>query len=520
MAHLPKGQGIFLPPFKAWLASNIPAVYDNTMSYYEELVALIKYLQDIVVPAVNDNAAAVTAISEAQETLQAYVDNYFDNLDVQEEINNKLDQMAEDGTLQEIITQYIQANTAWCFDTVASMKTADNLINGSFAQTLGYHSKNDGGASLYKIRTITNDDVVDEGSIIALADDTLVAELILNSEVNVKQFGCYGDDTHDDTAALQNAINFVISNYQYQLNIPRGFYLITSKVTINERCRIVGIGSRIPVIKGSGENSYVEITKGNNTFIYRLEIKNVSFSADSSAKYALYCDHINESSFENVEIGYGTVCDFYAKNMEITNFYNCRFTNSTLGLHLDDGCVNNIFYTCNFWDNATVVKMTTGVTNTVFNDTWFEKWDDHCIDMNDASDIVGLTFNNCYFLQTNNTKTSSNMFTENVISLGYRIEFDKCLFLFPYTTDSTISLFHISMNSAVKRKFINIDNCSLIQKGNMKSWIDDANVLTPTTIQVEFKGTKWADIPYLSDNKCKIHGLVNLNTLTSLFSLV
>ena len=77
MAHLPKGQGIFLPPFKAWLASNIPAVYDNTMSYYEELVALIKYLQDIVVPAVNDNAAAVTTISEALETLQTYVDNYF-----------------------------------------------------------------------------------------------------------------------------------------------------------------------------------------------------------------------------------------------------------------------------------------------------------------------------------------------------------------------------------------------------------------------------------------------------------
>ena len=89
---LPKGQGLIpMPPFKAWLASNIPAVYDNTMSYYEELVALIKYLQDTVVPAINSNAEAITILSNAIEQLQQYVDSYFENLDIQNEINNKLD---------------------------------------------------------------------------------------------------------------------------------------------------------------------------------------------------------------------------------------------------------------------------------------------------------------------------------------------------------------------------------------------------------------------------------------------
>lgn len=109
MATLPKGQGIIpLPPFKAWLASNIPAVYDNTMTYYEELVALIKYLQDTVVPAVNDNASAITTISNAVEQLQKYVDDYFENLNVQEEINNKLDQMVTDGTFEDVIGQYLR----------------------------------------------------------------------------------------------------------------------------------------------------------------------------------------------------------------------------------------------------------------------------------------------------------------------------------------------------------------------------------------------------------------------------
>ena len=106
---------VHLPPFSAWLASNIPAVYDNTMSYYEELTSLLKWLDTEVVPNVN---SAITLAN----TLRNYVENYFKNLDVQEEINNKLDQMAEDGTLQEIITTYIQSNVAWTFDTVADMK--------------------------------------------------------------------------------------------------------------------------------------------------------------------------------------------------------------------------------------------------------------------------------------------------------------------------------------------------------------------------------------------------------------
>ena len=202
MAHLPKGQGVVpMPPFLGWLASNIPAVYDNTMSYYEELTSLIKYLQDSVVPALNADSEAITVLSN-------FVEHYFDNLDVQEEINNKLDQMAEDGTLQEIIGEYLNATAVWGFDTVADMKASTNLINGSYARTLGYGAKNDGGASLYKIRTITNDDVVDETHIIEMADDTLIAELINPFEIYPDNF-----TGSTDTAKMQNAIDYAVAKY-------------------------------------------------------------------------------------------------------------------------------------------------------------------------------------------------------------------------------------------------------------------------------------------------------------------
>lgn len=128
MAHLPKGQGVFLPPFKAWLASNIPAVYDNTMTYYEELCALIKYLQDVVIPALNHNAEAVTTIATAVEQLQKYVENYFKNLDVQEEINNKLDAMAEDDTLQEILSECVPNRYLDNYSTHCQTVTVDGNV--------------------------------------------------------------------------------------------------------------------------------------------------------------------------------------------------------------------------------------------------------------------------------------------------------------------------------------------------------------------------------------------------------
>ena len=71
------------------------------------------------------------------------------------------------------------------FDNVESMQEAENLINGSFAKTMGYYTKNDGGASLYKIRTRTFEDIIDNGSIIEMNNESLVAELI-SVNINVK----------------------------------------------------------------------------------------------------------------------------------------------------------------------------------------------------------------------------------------------------------------------------------------------------------------------------------------------
>ena len=96
-----------VPPFVQFCCAAIPQVFDDSLSYYEALCAMWKYLNDTV-NVINNNATITEEQLEAYKELESYVEHYFDNLDVQQEINNKLDQMVEDGTLTVLIGAYCQ----------------------------------------------------------------------------------------------------------------------------------------------------------------------------------------------------------------------------------------------------------------------------------------------------------------------------------------------------------------------------------------------------------------------------
>ena len=121
-----------ISPFKNFCITvgNLPTSYLESMSYYEMLCWLCKYIENTINPAINQNA-------EALEELQSYVANYFDNLDVQDEINAKLDDMADSGVLAEIInvemigtlSNLTTTDKTDLVSAINEVNTAANLLN-------------------------------------------------------------------------------------------------------------------------------------------------------------------------------------------------------------------------------------------------------------------------------------------------------------------------------------------------------------------------------------------------------
>ena len=93
-------------PFRYWCQKVLPLVYDESLSYYELLNKVVAYLNNVItdVSTVEGN---VGELLNAYQQLQNYVNDYFENLNVQGEINNKLDEMATDGTLSQLISPYV-----------------------------------------------------------------------------------------------------------------------------------------------------------------------------------------------------------------------------------------------------------------------------------------------------------------------------------------------------------------------------------------------------------------------------
>lgn len=267
-----RGENSRIPKFRRFVIQNFPFIEEDfdALTDYGLLCKVVEYLNKVI-GSQND------VVAEMNEVLE-----YFDNLDVQDEVDKKLEEMAEDGTLAEIIAQYLQVSASIAFPNINTMKTAENLVDGSLVLTYGFHSLGDGGGAEYRVRAITNTDVIDDITLFALNDETLVAELNTVSP-NVKQLGAYGDGVHDDTTILQYAIN----NYN-DVFIPEGNYLISSELTPKSATTIRGVGykSHIQISYDySGTTNY--IFKWNNEgYLYRAVFKDLRLSASNKLIYA------------------------------------------------------------------------------------------------------------------------------------------------------------------------------------------------------------------------------------------
>ena len=218
-----------LKPFKklCMTIGTLPSSYMEAMSYQELLLWLCDFLKNNVIPAFDNNAQAIEELQNLYIELKNYVDNYFTNLDVQEEINNKLDEMAEDGTLLNLLS-----NSFIVFNNVEEMLTNNRLKAGNVAYTLGYYEKNDGGNAKYIITDNAED--LTQG-FLKFNNKNLYAKLILDN-INVKKLGVKTDII--ETQNIQNAIDFCYNN-NIDCIFPKGKFIIDNMINLHSQHKVI-----------------------------------------------------------------------------------------------------------------------------------------------------------------------------------------------------------------------------------------------------------------------------------------
>lgn len=96
-----------ITPFKLCVLTNFPFIESDfdAVTNYQLLCKVVEKLNEIIANTDKQNSN-IELLETNFATLYNFTKNYFDNLDVQEEINNKLDKMAEDGSLSALIKPF------------------------------------------------------------------------------------------------------------------------------------------------------------------------------------------------------------------------------------------------------------------------------------------------------------------------------------------------------------------------------------------------------------------------------
>lgn len=357
----------FLKPFTRFCMTigNLPSSYLVSMTYEEQLLWLCDYLEKTVIPTINNNSEVTKEIQELFNQLKYYVEHYFDNLDVQEEINNKLDEMAQDGTLTNILSNY--ANIQRIYNTTIDMiSDSSNLSIGQKIKTLGYYEKNDGGGAEFLISDTSSN------LFFQISFENKFATLLSDKILYLNQMGAKNDASEDCSLLFNKACEILNENWLNKKPLTTlcigGYYLINETINIPPSIRLIN-------------NAYTEL------------ISNVH---NSSVFHIHYLDNRRpDSKKESRQYTFGEILNFSKDCIFKTNLN--KNTDNITALEIGERINLGNEYTIAFTKlkNFAAYSFTNGV---LFNN----------------SNLYGITLENLNLLENKNGITFS---TENV---GYQ----------------------------------------------------------------------------------------------------
>ena len=295
-------QGSYKPltPFQLFVKSNFPfieATYES-LDNYGLYCKIVEYLNNVIENenTVEDN---VTALYNAFVSLNTYVSNYFDNLDVQEEINNKLDEMVSTGELQELLTLQYDTLRQEVDENNQEIENQINIINGRIDDFTHLPSgSTSGDAELIDIRTGGNGVTYTSAGNSVRAQYTINHTEILNIENmynKIKLDGLNGRFLRYDSELEQ-----VLENTSSNQNLHVSYQMLSPKETIVLNSYIT---NTIPVLCVFYDVDNTEISYVENPFFSNEETSTYNIKQTFIVPANTYYAKISYTSLNN-EISY------------------------------------------------------------------------------------------------------------------------------------------------------------------------------------------------------------------------
>ena len=266
--------------------TNFPYIEEDfdALTNYELLCKVVEYLNKVIANENNQNDA-INELADAFNTLKNYVDNYFNNLDVQDEIDNKIEDMIESGEFQEIIAEYMTTKLS-IYDSISAME--NNTVVGEMFKLKGYDTTfittSTPTISSLKINDNLYADIVsktasvDSLGITTNIDNELMAEIIeyvrnkgveiyflhktynLTSTINIPS----GNKLKLSGLGYDSVINYTGSDYAFIFNKLQQAEL--KDFTIN--CTSQGGGIYIKYVTGQANTNNLTSTLFKKVYIY------------------------------------------------------------------------------------------------------------------------------------------------------------------------------------------------------------------------------------------------------------
>ena len=174
----------------------------------------------------------------------------------------------------------------------------------------GYYSNGDGGGGQFYAATPSAPGTYTDngGSVIipsvGITDGSVAWLRILDGGVSVRMFGAYGDGVHDDTVAIQNAINYADVTTGIA-NIPDGTFLISAPISlVGKSLGVYGAGPYDTFIKANASiTSIFDIVEATNiAFPNGFVISNMRLDGNNATTNGIFVKYRHRYTISHVYI--------------------------------------------------------------------------------------------------------------------------------------------------------------------------------------------------------------------------